>query len=182
VKRGAFIILCAVTCGIFAVNAYAQADIGLKGAGPRLSFVSPNHADGTIGFGALVDLGEFTPELGFEGTFDMWFSSDGPVDFSSFIFGARTKYTFEVQNPDLKPYAAGGLALHFFHSSVPDVTVGNTTFPGDSKTDTKLGLDLGGGLAYKASPKADVVGELMYRIVSDVGQLVLSAGVVFWFD
>ena len=77
---------------------------------------------------------------------------------------------------ELKPYAAAGLAIHIFKVDLPSVGL----FTGGSDTSTKIGLDLAGGLGYAVGEKVDLIGELMYRIVSDYGQFVFSGGVIFW--
>jgi opacity protein-like surface antigen len=174
--------LCLLLCAAVVADGHAETDIGFKGVGGRLSFVSPDNIDGTIGFGGVVDLGTFAPRVGFGATLDMWFSSQSVADFRDIIFGANSRYKFEVKNnPKLKPYAGGGLALHFFHSKIPAQTIGFITIPEVSDTSTKLGVDLFGGTAYEVSPKLDITGELMYRIVSDVGQFVISGGVIYYF-
>lgn len=172
--------------GLIAGSAHAQSDIGFKGIGGRLGYVSPNDVDGTIGLGAIADLGQITPKFGFEATIDFWSSSTGPASFEikarDIVFGARGKYPFEVKdNPKLKPYAAAGLAFHFVKIEVPAVTIGTIgTFGGVDDSSTKLGIDLAGGVGYEAGEKFDIVGEIMYRAVSDVGQWLISGGVVFW--
>jgi hypothetical protein len=44
---------------------------------------------------------------------------------------------------------------------------------------TKLGLDLGGGLAAAVSPRANLLGELWYSVVSDVSQFSLRCGMSY---
>jgi hypothetical protein len=54
-------------------------------------------------------------------------------------------------------------------------------FPATTVEDssTKLGLDLGGGVATAINPQLDFLGELWYGIVSDVSQLSLRVGVSY---
>jgi len=185
VRRLIILGLCALLCGALTTEGRAEADIGVKGAGGRLSFVSPDNIDATIGFGGILDLGSITPDIGLEATVDFWSKSEGSgnfeVKFRDIAFGARGKYRFSVSDPKLKPYAAAGLALHMFKSEVPSVTFLGTTIAGGDVTDTKIGVDLAGGIGYAAGEKVDIIGEVMYRVVSDVAQFVLSGGVVFWF-
>lgn len=174
-------------------GALADADIGFKGAGGKLSFVSPDDIDATIGLGAIVDLGTIIPELGLQATLDFWSKSEDELgaeaSFRDIVLGARTAYNFPVENPDFKPYVAGGLAIHIFHSEV-DVPPLRDPFgnviPGTGgtfdDTETKIGLDLAGGTGYAVADNADLIAEAMFRIVSDVSQFVISAGVVFWFE
>ena len=44
---------------------------------------------------------------------------------------------------------------------------------------TKLGLDLGGGIAAAVSPRASLLGELWYSVVSDVSQFSLRCGMSY---
>ena len=171
------LLLCVVTVQ----NAYAEADIGFKGAGGRLSFVFPDNVDATFGFGGLVDLGTFAPNVGFGASLDMWFGSEDPVDYRDIIIGANSRYWFEVKNPKIKPYAGGGLALHFFKASSDPQTISGITIPGFDESDTKIGLDLFGGANFEVSPKVDIIADAMFRIVSDVNQFVISGGIIYWF-
>ena len=174
-------LLCALLCVTLAQDATAEADLGFKGAGGRLSLVFPDNIDTAIGFGGLVELGTITPDVTLGATLDLWFSSESTVDIRDIIFAANSKYHFTVKNKKLKPYAGGGLAIHIVNVDVPSTTVGTITVPGASDSDVKIGLDLLGGLGYEVSPKVDITGELMYRIVSDVSQLVISGGIIYWF-
>ena len=177
--------MCLLVCGFAATDSSAEADIGVKGVGGRLAFVSPDNIDGTIGFGALIDLGTITPDIGLEATLDYWSQSEGSgnfeISFRDIAIGARAKYNFAVEDKKLKPYAAGGLAIHMLKSEIPAITFLGTTVGGGDVTDTEFGIDIAGGLGYAAGENIDIVGEVMYRIVSDFAQFVLSGGVIFWF-
>jgi opacity protein-like surface antigen len=185
VKRLFIATVALVLC--YSSFAMAEADIGFKGIGGKIGFVSPDNIDGTFGLGAFVNLGTFAPQVGFEATLDYWGSSSGSgsfsVDFRDIIFGARAKYLFKVNNEKWKPYAGGGLALHLFNSDTPAIDFGPPigVVGGGSDSSTKIGVDLIGGSGYTVGEKVDLVGELMYRIVSDVGQFVIYAGAVYWF-
>ncbi len=191
-KRIAIAVLAMLVCVSVSIEAQAQADIGVKGAGVKLSFVSPDNIDGTIGFGGILDLGTFTPEIGFQATLDFWsktedFPGGGEASFRDIALGARASYNFPMENESITPYAAAGLAIHIFHSEVdfPPVVVLGTTVPGTGgtvdDTETKIGLDLAGGAAFKVGENVDIIAELMFRVVSDVSQFIVSGGAVFWF-
>jgi hypothetical protein len=66
--------------------------------------------------------------------------------------------------------------LHFVRAEVEmvDPFTGGTLSVDDSST--KLGLDLGGGIVTPQSPRASLLVELWYGIVSDVNQLNLRLG------
>lgn len=166
--------------------ASAEVDIGFKGIGGKIGLVAPSDIDATFGLGAFVDLGTFAPQVGFEASIDYWSSGEGSgdfeVDFRDIALGARATYRFEVSNEKFKPYAGGGLSLHIFNVDTPSVTVpGFGTVGGGSDSETKIGLDLLGGTRYTVGEKVDIIGEAMYRIVSDVGQFVVYGGAVFYF-
>jgi opacity protein-like surface antigen len=164
----------------------AASNIGFKGIGGHLDYVDPENVDATIGFGALVDLGMITPEIGLEGNVDYW-SKSYDILFASSKFrlisiGATGKYYFKLQNSPLRPFAGAGLALHLAKATV-DYNAGYNPYFGfagsTSASDTKIGIDLCGGTLYGLNEKLDLLGELRYRLVSDVNQLDLRAGVIY---
>jgi len=169
-----------ILCMSFASLAGAEADIGFRGIGGKIGFVTPSDIDGTIMFGAFADLGTFAPQVGFEANIDYWSSSEsvGSInfDFSDLAIGARGKYLFEVQNEKWKPYAGGGLALHFVSSDIPAIG----PFPGSSETNTKIGLDFLGGTNFTVGKQVDIVGEAMFRMVSNIGQFAVYFGAIYW--
>jgi hypothetical protein len=158
----------------------------MRGFGGRLSFVNPSDVDGTIGFNLIADFGTLRPQLALETTLDYWSSDEDlggyNMDVRDVSLGARLKYTFNVANYKLRPYAAGGLALHFLRFEAPDVIVGGVPVRGRDDSETQLGVDLAGGLGYRTSTNVFVVGELRFRLLSDVPQVELTGGVVYWFD
>lgn len=157
--------------------AMAQSDLGLKGAGVHLGIVNPEDMDATFGFGAFADLGTLAPNLRLSSHLDYWSESEdagpGEVSVRDLALGMRGRYMFPVANPRLQPYAGAGVGLHFLRSEV-DV-------PGFSAddSDTKLGIDLGGGLMAPMTPNTDFLAELWYGIVDDFSQLSLRAGLSF---
>ncbi|MFQ5651090.1 MAG: hypothetical protein ACE5IY_14210 [bacterium] len=98
-------------------------------------------------------------------------------------FGGTVKYIFPVSNPALRPFAGGGLALHFLNVDVdvPEVDFGGTTFGGSSsETTTKIGFNIAGGVFYKMNPKVDLIGEFKFRVVSNFNQIILRVGALFY--
>ena len=166
--------LCPLFALIFSTDARAGADIGLKGVGGRLSYANPESLDATLGVGGLFDLGTFAPHLGFGASLDYWSTTKESVDFRDIVFGVNLRYLIG-SSPKFRPYAGAGLALHIIHSEIPVMDF----IPPDSNTDSKIGIDLFVGVTSRVGEKIDVLGELMYRSVSDVSQLMLSGGVVF---
>jgi len=180
VRKLLMITTCAMMLIAASESAFAEADIGFKGVGGRLSFVKPSDIGSAFGFGGLVDLGTFAPNVGFGASLDLWWGSESSVDFRDIVIGANSRYLFEVDNPKVKPYAGGGLALHFVNVSIDAQTIGAITIPSGSETETRLGLDLFGGVSYATSDKVDIIGDVMFRLVSDVNQFVISAGIIYW--
>src|SRR5262245_16845679 len=172
-----------VACTLVAGTAAAQSDLGLKAVGMSLGFVSPEDLGGTVSFGVFADHGTIVPQVGLESRIEYWSSSEEAfgveTKVSDIVAGARAKYYFPVASPSIRPFAGGGLALHFVHAeaSVANPFGGPAITAEDSQT--KLGLDLGGGIAMPINPQWDFLGELWYGIVSDVGQFSLRAGLSY---
>ncbi len=175
------IFIVAVFCFTFTVN--AQMDVGLKSVGARISYVNPEGLNSTIGLGGVVALGSITPTIFIEGNLDFWsksyISGDAKTSFRDIAVGGTAKYVFPLDNQAIKPFASGGVAFHILKSEVevPETEFLGQTIGGKSSvTDPKIGIDIGGGAAYAASDKIDVVGQLHYRIVSNFSQFTLSVG------
>jgi opacity protein-like surface antigen len=163
--------------------ATAAANLGFRGIGGHLDYVDPEHIDSALGFGALVDLGTLTPDIGLEGNLDYWSKSYDVLTYGASFrvisIGATGKYYFAVENAAFRPFAGAGVAIHLSKASV-DYPAGYYFGAGSADVSkTKLGIDVCGGTLYAVSPKLDLLGELRYRLVSDVNQIVLRAGVVY---
>jgi opacity protein-like surface antigen len=145
--------------------------MGFMGIGGKLGLVDPQHFESTIGFGVFADLGTFSPKFHLEANIDYWSKSEtvlgSEYTVRDFVFGGTVKYVHEVEGQKFKPFGLGGLHLHLIN--------------GESQSDAKVGIDLGGGTYYATSPKLDLMVELRYRVVSDVSQLVLSAGALYYW-
>jgi len=181
-KRVLWLTLAA--CTLANGSAMAQSDLGLKNVGVAVGFVSPEDLDGTFSLGVFADHGLITPRVGLESRLDYWSASQrsfngAEASVSDVTLGARAKYYFPVDHPTLRPFAGGGLALHLVHAEVTiPAQFGNPEMTAEDSS-TKLGLDLGGGIAMPMNPRWDFLGELWYSIVSDVGQFSLRAGLSY---
>ena len=179
-KRNALLLTLVLVAAI-APAAMAQSDIGFKKLGVAAGFVSPENLDGTFMFGAFADLGHITPNIGLEPRLDYWSWSQSASGFESkvhdFVVGARGKYYFDIQKSKVRPFAGAGLALHFVGVEATTPPMGGFPAMTVSDSQTKLGVDLGGGLLTPVSPRVDFLGEVWYGIVSDVSQFSLRAGV-----
>ena len=177
-----FALLLALACALVAPAAHAQAKLGLESIGATVGMVSPENLGSTFGLGAFANLGTIMPDLGLETRVDYWSKSESSFGFetsvSDITLGARVKYFFALEGTPIKPYAGGGLGLHFLHeeATIPPFFGGPLT---TSASDTRVGLDLGGGFTAPVSPRSDLVGEAWYGVVSDFSQLSLRVGLSF---
>jgi len=177
-------VLGAVLLVGLATNGYSQSGLGFFGIGGKLGLVDPENIDSVIGFGVFGDFGEIAENIRLEGNLDYWSKSYGSGDFdlsiSDLAFTGTVKYVFPTSNEAFRPFAAGGLGVHFvkgkgeYKGSNPYLEVSEY-----SDTKTKIGIDLGGGVFYGISEKVDLLGELRYRLVSDVNQLTLQIGAMY---
>jgi len=174
---------------VFASTASAGVDLGLKGIGLRVGVVEPENLDTSLGFGFFMDLGTFHPNVAFETYVDYWSYSQDVVlaeaSFRDIAVGAKGSYVFALANPRIRPFVGGGLSLHFLKSeaTIPEISFFGQTIPGTTldASDTKLGLDLGGGLRAGIADNFDITGELWYSFVPDVNQLSFAAGLLYRF-
>ena len=177
------LLLTLALCGLIARDANAQAHLHLDRVGGAIGYVSPEHIGGTLGLGVFADLGTIAPRIGLETRLDYWSSSDQlygtKTSVSDVTIGARGKYFFPAPGSQFRPFAGAGLGFHVVHAEVkipPSPGDPGGTF-GDSQT--KLGLDLGGGAVTSVGPRADLLGEIWYGIVSDVSQFSLRVGLSY---
>jgi opacity protein-like surface antigen len=183
-----YIVFVVAVCLCFGwSSAAAQSDLGLRGVGAELGFVNPEDVDATLGFGVFTDLGTIMPRLMLEAYLDYWSNSQNEFGFETSLrdiaLGAKAKYVFEVPNSRIRPFAGGGLGIHFVRGevTVPDQNLGGVIIPGFTLDDssTKLGLDLGGGMSVPINPKTDFLTELWFGVVSDVNQVSFKVGAVY---
>jgi opacity protein-like surface antigen len=185
VMRRIMLLLLSLSFVLGASASLAYSKVRITGIGGHLDYVDPEDIDSVVGFGGILDLGTMMPDLGLEANVDYWSKSydlpmvaDANASFSLLSFGATAKYYFAPEETALRPFAGGGLALHFAQASVD--YPGGYYFSGSAdENQTKLGIDLCGGALYGVSGKIDLLGELRYRLVSDVNQVVLRAGLIY---
>ena len=165
-------------------SAYSQSDLGFKGIGAKFGLVDPENIDAVIGFGVFGDFGEIKENIRLEGNLDYWSKSYGDANFdasiSDFALTGMVKYMFSPDNESFQPFVGGGLGLHFISSSWKSKVenpIFDTTKSSDSST--KIGIDLGGGVFYGVSDKIDLLGEVRYRLVSDVSQFTVQIGALY---
>jgi opacity protein-like surface antigen len=135
--------------------ALAASDIGLKGIGPRLGYVDPEHGlDGTIEFGADFKLGTWVKQLHWDASATYWSSGweyPGPggsrYDWSLSDFAIRTGVNYHFMEGEFQPFAGGGLGVHFLSWEYD-----NYPYPVDN-SDSEFGLYIDGGVEYHFNPK-----------------------------
>jgi hypothetical protein len=184
-RRNALLLTFAL-CAMLCRSASAQKDMGFKeGAGVDFGIVSPEDLDATVGVGVFADVGGITPRVRVEPRIDYWGQSEeafgAGYSVRDLAVGTRVKYYFPVSNPKLRPFAGGGLGLHIIHAEVEvtDPFSGQTMTAEDSST--KLGLELGGGLASPISPRTSFVATAWYGAVSDFSHVTLKVGLLHAF-
>ncbi len=187
-KRLTVVLLSLAFCMLVASTASAQADLGLRSIGVGLGIVDPEDIDMTISFGFYSDLGTIRPNLHLETYLGYWQQTEELLDgmevcIRDFAAVMRAKYTFDLANPTIKPFAGGGLGFHFVNAGIdiPPMDVGGLLTPGYSEDDTeiKVGLELGGGMLFDVWQSTAIQTEAWYSVVSDVSQLAIRASVVF---
>jgi opacity protein-like surface antigen len=168
---------------VAAPAARAAADLGLKSIGASVGMVSPENLGSTFGLGASADWGTIAPDVGLESRLDYWSKSESSFGFESSVrdidLSVRAKYNFQLESNPIRPFAGGGLGIHFLRSEVTTPVFFGIPGMTSSASDTKIGLELGGGFATAVSPRSDLVGEAWYGIVSDVSQLSLRFGMTY---
>ena len=163
---------------LVSAQASAQSDIGLKRVGLMIGYVSPEDLDGTFSFGAFADLGTFTPNIAWDAHLDYWketqsgFGAEASIH--DIVLGTRGKYLFQLKDSSIRPFAGAGLSMHFLKETF---TFSDPNFGTMEESDsaTKLGLDLGGGLATSLSEQVDFHAETWY-VISDIDQFSLRMG------
>ena len=171
------ILLVTVLIGVLiSSHASAQSGMGLKAIGARVAFVNPEDLDGTIGFGAFADLGTITTNIGLEARADYWSQSEEVATVKSSVHdiavGGRGKYMFELPNTSIRPFIGSGLSVHFLNAKVTDSS--NPSMDADD-SQTKFGLDLGGGIATRLTEQVDFRTEAWY-VVSEMDQFSFNMG------
>jgi opacity protein-like surface antigen len=177
------VLLLTLAALALAAPAFAQSDLGFKRIGGAIGIVDPEAANTTFQLGILADHGTIAPHWGLESHLDYWSQSDdlfGVKDsFRDIALGARVKYHFVVSNPKVQPFAGAGLGLHFLKAEVS--TPAFPGFPASSveASDTKLGLDLGGGVGTPLNAKVDLIGETWFGVVDSMNQWSLRAALSY---
>lgn len=167
-------------CTLLAQPAMAQSDLGFKRAGISVSMVSPENVDATFGLGAFADLGTIAPNWALESRLDWWSHSESvfgaDASLSDITLGARSVYLFPTSST-VQPFAGFGLGMHFLSAEVAVVDPFTSTAYTVKDSETRLGVDFGGGIKTPINPSTMFHAEGWYGIVSDFNQFSLRAGI-----
>ncbi len=155
-KKSLLVSLFALLVVSLAVSGAMAQKLGFNGIGGRLSYVDAEGVDGTIGFGAHANLGNIIENLTLYPSIEYWTKGEGVVDFSSFSINGDARYYIPTSG-SVNVFAGGGLALLF-----NKVSVG--TF---DDSETKLGLDLLGGIDIPVSDNLSATAKIKFVVSSD---------------
>ncbi|HLQ67735.1 MAG TPA: outer membrane beta-barrel protein [Candidatus Limnocylindrales bacterium] len=152
--------------------------LGFKGIGARIGLVDPEGASSTVDLGVHIDAGELARNIRIAPIVEYWSVGQdvGPynADLKDFSLGADLNIDFPLQDSRVTPYAGGGLGLHWIKATtnVPNIA---------DQSETKLGLNIQGGVRTDVMPNLALFGELRYNFVSDANQLKLLGGFTYRF-
>jgi hypothetical protein len=189
-KRFGVVLAAVAFCTLWAADAWAQANVALRGIGLKAGIVNPEDFDATLGAAIIFDLGTVHPNVALESYAGYWSQTEEAygveVGVRDFSLGAKGKYVFTTQNPTVQPFVGGGLGLHVLnaHAETAPVYLGGTLlYPGTSSDDTELrvGLDLGGGIRIDRGSQFAFLADAWFSVVSDASHFSLMLGAVYMF-
>jgi hypothetical protein len=183
-RNGSVVGALIVAAGLFSFGALAHAapapasttsqGLGFRGMGARIGFVDPEGGSSTVALGVHIDAGEFVTHVHIVPLVEYWKVGASGVDVSDLMIGSDVNVDFPVEGGRLTPYAGGGLGLHFVKADAPAGFTG-------SSSDTKLGLNIQGGIKNQLMPNLGIFGEVKYNFVSNVNQLKIMGGFTYNF-
>jgi len=140
----------------------SSAQIGFKGVGGRLGFVTADGSQSGIIFGGHVNLGEIIPGLALVPNIDYWSDT---IDYLS--VNANVRYYFPTGG-SVDLFGLGGLGF---------VRVKVDLGPLGSVSNTEFGLNLGGGAEIPLSDNLKGVGMLVFN--TEGSQIKIMGGVTY---
>lgn len=178
---------------------YDYANLGLRGIGAEVLYVDPSQNDGTVGFGAKVDLGFLGPSIRVVPRFAYWkadveaSSIDelerqleevselepgsvnlGAIDRSAYVVGADVQFIASLAR--VSPYIGAGLDIYALND---DGNAIRGTFLDDLVV--TAGVSAVGGLQVALTPDWSVFGELRATAVTDASSLGAAFGIYYTF-
>jgi len=187
-KKATLAMLVALCATVFVTGAHAAADVGIKGIGARIGWVSAEDVDATFQLGTFVNLGTVADNMALTANLDFWRTTEenpfgDDVSFRDIALSGRANYMFPVENPKFSPFVGGGVSLHFLTVNVPAIYLGSVQVTtGLDDTEIRPGLDLGGGFGYQIAEQMDLVTDAWASFVSDANQFALRVGLQYNLD
>ena len=157
----------------------SNSGIGFRSLGANLGFVDADNVPGTMGMGVFANMGNITSDIRLVPVVNYWSKSEtfagDKVSVRDISFGTRGQYMFRVNSPKFQPFMGAGLGMHFVRGEVSSVSPPMSI----STTETKLGVDMGGGFVTPLSHKTDLCFDMWYTMASDVNHISMKAGISF---
>src|SRR5882672_9692165 len=158
--------------------AQSDAGLGFRGLGASIGLADPEGASSALLLGLHVDAGQIVHNVHLIPSLEYWSvgANVGPysADLSDLAFSADVNVDFPLQGGRLTPYLGGGLGLNFLSADSNAPGVG-------SNNDTKLGVNVLGGMRNDVMPNLALFGELRYSFVTDANQLKILGGFTYKF-
>ena len=184
-KKQIVVIATLAVCLVLGTAAFAKSNIGFKGVGAKVGFVSPEAGIGsTIGFGAVVDLGTITPEIALSGDVMYWGKSNSEFEdkytYSQIYISGTAKYFFKTgKGSKFLPYAGAGLEFVIgkskFEYSGPYADYGHGNW---STSNSELGVHIVGGAKYPLDKGKYLFAEARYSM-GGFNMFGIFGGIVF---
>jgi opacity protein-like surface antigen len=146
---------------------------GFRGIGASLGLVDPRDASSTIMFGVHTDLGEFIPNLRVMPLLEYWSVGVGGYNRSDLMLGTNVNWEFPLVGPKVTPYAGAGLGFHILKADRPS--------PYPNYSNSRLGLNVQGGLRDEVMPNLSLYGELRFTFVNQTDNFKLLGGFTYNF-
>jgi hypothetical protein len=158
----------------------AETDLGFKAIGGRIGYVDPeSEYKGTFTLGAVADFGTFMPSLHWDAALMFWKSSydwgwygqNYSIDLTDVSIRSGVKYYFMEE--EWRPYAGGGLGMHFFSLKSPAGSVG---WVGSDDSDFQFYIC--GGVAHPFSETLVGSGEVQLDF-GDLNQTAIQFNLIY---
>lgn len=179
--------LLAVAVVLLTVSALSFGQIGFKGIGGGLGFITASMSNGNgtseslSGFliAAHADLGEFAKDFSLWPDITYWSASKDPVKLSDFSINVNAHYNIAMEG-QLKPYVGAGLGYNSISSTVtlpsfPPFFVGGTV----TGSASRLGINLLAGVNYKLNDMLTLLVEPRYVLASDFNHFTIKVGATY---
>jgi hypothetical protein len=173
-----FVIIAVLGVAAFSLGD-ATAASPLRSVGIQAGYVSPENIDGTwtVGFG--LDFGlpvtnlYVQPFLGYWNYSETVFGLEASI--TDWTIGGNLKYVIPTSAPKVRPFVAGGAAVHMLNASTEGSILSVPV--SIDVSDNQFGFQAGGGLIVDASPRVSIIGSGFYHIVENYNQWMVGGGV-----